>query len=117
MSHIIASWNDPRRRASPRTWKRSSGWNVRRAPFRARAELASRYRDATQNALYTRPALLYIALNMAASALALALIRGYGWTFGPTSGSTRWTQVLVAGAGAMALFRTSLFNVRAGDRD
>ena len=81
------------------------------------AELTSRYRDAPQNALYTRPALLYIALNVAASVLGLALIRSYGWTFGPSSGSHRWTQVLVAGAGAMALFRTSLFTVRAGDRD
>jgi hypothetical protein len=81
------------------------------------AELASRYRDAPKAALYTRPALVYIALNLAASVLALALIHGYGWTFNATGASARWTQVLVAGVGAMALFRSSLFTVRAGDRD
>lgn len=81
------------------------------------AELASRYRDAPWKALYTWPALVYIALNLAASALALALIQGYDWKFGATGSSLRWTQVLVAGVGAMALFRTSLFTVRAGDHD
>jgi len=50
---------------------------------------------------------------------ALALIHAFGWTFGVTSGGAalRWTQVGVAGTGAMALFRTSLFTVHAGDRD
>lgn len=81
------------------------------------AELISRYRDAPQSALYTRPALLYVGLNVGASVLALALIQGYGWTFNATGASQRWTRILVAGVGAMALFRTSLFNVRAGDRD
>jgi hypothetical protein len=80
-------------------------------------ELVSRYRDAPQAALYTWPALIYIALNVIASVLALALIRGYGWTFNATGASQRWTQVLVGGVGAMALFRTSFFMVRAGDRD
>jgi len=36
------------------------------------AELVSRYRDAPHAALYTRPALLYLVLNGAASGLALA---------------------------------------------
>ena len=81
------------------------------------AELVSRYRDAPHAAVYTRPALVYVALNVTASVLALALIRGYGWTFNATGASQRWTQVLVGGVGAMALFRTSLFMVRAGDRD
>jgi len=80
-------------------------------------ELVSRYRDAPQEALYTRPALLYVGLNLLASVLALKLINGYGWTFGAAGSSLRWTRLLVAGVGAMALFRTSLFTVRAGDRD
>jgi hypothetical protein len=83
----------------------------------ALAELVSRYRDAPQAALYSRPALLYLALNGAACGLALALIRDYGWTFGAGVGSARWVQLLVAGVGAMALFRASLLTVRAGDRD
>ena len=84
-------------------------------------ELVSRYRDAPGKALYTRPALFYILLNIAASVAALALTHVFGWTFGatgqPGDATVRWTQVLVAGIGAMALFRTSLFTVRAGDRD
>jgi len=84
-------------------------------------ELSSRYRDAPGRTLYTRPALFYILLNIAASVAALALTRAFGWTFGasgkPGDATVRWTQVLVAGISAMALFRTSLFTVRAGDRD
>lgn len=79
--------------------------------------MVSRYRDAPQTAVVTRPALLYISLNLAASVIALAFVRAFGWTFGATGPNLRWTQVLVAGIGAMALFRTSLFTVRAGDRD
>jgi len=43
---------------------------------------------------------------------AFGLIVAKGW-FGPL----RWTQILMAGVSAMAFFRTSLFVVRAGDRD
>jgi hypothetical protein len=51
--------------------------------------------------------------------IALAIIHLYGWKFGITSGGAalRWGQVGIAGTGAMALFRTSLFTVHAGDRD
>ena len=80
-------------------------------------ELISRYKDAPNQALYTGPALLYMALNVAASILALALIRGFGWTFNTSGPSQRWTQVLIAGVSAIAFFRTSFFTVRAGDRD
>ena len=81
------------------------------------AELVSRYRDAPHAALYTRPALLYLVLNGSASGLALALIRAFDWKFGAGADTVRWVQLLVAGVGAMALFRASLFTVRAGDRD
>jgi hypothetical protein len=43
---------------------------------------------------------------------ALGLIHANGWF-----GSSRWTQILMAGVSAMAFFRTSLLVVRAGDRD
>jgi hypothetical protein len=36
-------------------------------------------------------------LNVAASTLALGLARTYGWTFGATGPSQRWTQVFLAG--------------------
>jgi hypothetical protein len=82
-------------------------------------ELVSRYRDAPAGALRSWPALLYILLNVAASLAALAAVRIFDWRFGVTAGAeaVRWTQVGVAGTGAMALFRTSLFTVHAGDRD
>ncbi len=82
-------------------------------------ELVSRYRDAPAGALYNWPAAIYIALNIGASVAALFLIRTFGWTFGVAPGgeALRWTQVGMAGTGAMALFRTSLFTVHAGDRD
>ena len=85
------------------------------------AELVSRYRDAPAGALQTRPAILYVLINLAASVAALALVRTFGWKFGletsDDAAAVGWTQVLVAGVGAMGLFRTSLFTVRAGDRD
>ena len=76
------------------------------------SELVSRYKDAPAAALRSKPALFYIAINAAASALALLIIhRNPAW-FTP-----RWRQVLAAGVSSMALFRTSLFTVRAGDKD
>jgi hypothetical protein len=82
-------------------------------------ELISRYRDAPAGALRNWPAFFYILMNAVASAVALFVVRTFNWTFGMTSGveTVRWTQVGVAGTGAMALFRTSLFTVHAGDRD
>jgi hypothetical protein len=83
------------------------------------AELVSRYKDAPAGALRSGAAIFYMALNVAACLIALALIRVFGWKFGLTVGGAalRWTQVGVAGTGAMALFRTSLFTVHAGERD
>ena len=82
-------------------------------------ELVSRYRDAPAGALRTGPALFYILINIAASIAALFVIRVFNWHFGVTSGDApvRWTQVGIAGTGAMALFRSSLFTVHVGDRD
>ena len=83
-------------------------------------ELVTRYRDAPSSTLRSGPALLYTALNAAASLAALALVHVFGWQFGVSSSNpeaVRWTQVLVAGFGAMALFRSSLFIVKVGGQD
>jgi hypothetical protein len=82
-------------------------------------ELISRYKDAPAGALRSGAAIFYMLLNVAASIAALALIRIFHWQFGITAdhAALRWTQVGVAGTGAMALFRTSLFTVHAADRD
>jgi len=77
-------------------------------------ELVGRYRDEPARALRARPAYLYLAINGAASAAALALAWTFDWTFGMPDGAaeTRLTQILVAGFGAMGLFRSSLFIYR-----
>jgi hypothetical protein len=76
------------------------------------SELISRYKDEPQAAVRTTPAVFYVAINIAASLGALGLIQANGWL-----AQARWQQVLMAGVSAMAFFRTSLFVVRAGDRD
>ena len=76
------------------------------------SELISRYKDDPAASIKAWSGILYITINSAASVAALGLIHAYGW-FGPS----RWTQILMAGVSAMAFFRTSLFVVRAGDRD
>jgi hypothetical protein len=76
------------------------------------SELISRYKDDPGAAIRSWPAIFYIAINSVASIGAFGLILANGWF-----GSSRWAQILMAGVSAMAFFRTSLFVVRAGDRD
>lgn len=81
-------------------------------------ELVSRYRDAPIQATLSLPGLTYAAINAGASLAALALSRVFGWNFGlDDNDQVRWTQVLVTGFGAMALFRSSLFIVRVAGQD
>ncbi|GAA2821463.1 hypothetical protein [Nonomuraea rubra] len=82
----------------------------------ALAELVSRYRDDPAGALFSVPAILYLAVNAGGAAAALWMVVQFGWTFGATGDSVAFTQVLVAGFGSGALFRSSLFNVTAGDQ-
>ncbi len=79
-------------------------------------ELTSRYKDDPVKAIYSVPAGVYIAANGFASVGALAFTHIFGWSFGATDGQIRVIQVLVAGFGAIALFRTSLFNVTVADQ-
>jgi len=73
-------------------------------------ELVARYRDAPGRVLGMPPAILYFVINAVASCTGLGLIRAYGWSLpapfasASSPGTDRWTQVLVAGFGAMALF-------------
>lgn len=84
-------------------------------------ELVSRYRASPWTVVQRPPGVLYLALNSGASLAALAATRGFAWNFGfdPVSEADAllWTQVVVAGTGALALFRSSLFTVRVGDDD
>lgn len=80
------------------------------------AELVSRYRDDPFKALISLPSVLYVVVNLAGSLAAFFLIRQFGWDFGASSSTIEITQVLVAGFGSAAIFRSSLFNVTAGDQ-
>jgi len=89
-------------------------------------ELISRYRDAPLVALSKAPGIAYSGLNGLASLLALWAIDVFQWEFGlgdgtgdatQTAAQVQYVHVLVAGFGAMALFRSTLFNVRIGDQD
>ena len=75
------------------------------------SELISRYKDNPGAAIKSAPAIFYIAINSAASVGALLLMPA-GWL-----GLSPLMRILIAGVSAMAFFRTSLFVVRAGDRD
>lgn len=82
------------------------------------SELVSRYRDAPSAALKSWAAILYIFINAASALGALLLMRAFNWTLGATEEqAVRWTQVLAAGFGSMAVFRTSLFTIRVADQD
>jgi hypothetical protein len=80
-------------------------------------ELVSRYRDAPSFALFTWPAFGYITINALASVAALAVVRTENWQFGSSGAAVTPTQILIAGFGAMALFRSSLFTIKAGNQD
>jgi hypothetical protein len=82
------------------------------------AELVPRYRDAPLRALATWSAFVYLCINAAASLGALVLIRAFDWSFGLEHGpALNLVRVLVAGFGAMALFRSSLFITKIGNDD
>lgn len=86
-------------------------------------ELVSRYRDNPARALLNFPAVLYVLFNVAAAVLALFLIRDvFQWKFNFDNVPENLTKIkvvgiLVAGLGAMAFFRSSLFVFRVGDKD
>jgi predicted transcriptional regulator len=81
------------------------------------AELVSRYRDDPATAVLSAPAAVYVIVNAGASAGALYLLHVFNWTFGLTGTPLVVTQVLTAGFGSAALFRSSLFNVATGDQN
>lgn len=81
------------------------------------SEIVSRYRDAPNLALSTPPSIIYLCINVAASVGALALIEIFKWLPGTDDRQTVTQHVLVAGFGAMAFFRSSLFMLRIGNED
>jgi len=80
-------------------------------------ELVSRYKDRPTAAIKSKPGLVYLFINAAASATALGLVFTFGWKFGASGDAVIPTRLLIAGFGAMALFRSALFTVRIGNSD
>jgi hypothetical protein len=82
-------------------------------------ELVSRYERSPMRALGSVPAFAYVAVNAVASLAALYLIRVFDWKFGLSGDeqTVRAVRILAGGFGAMALLRSSLFVLRAGDSD
>lgn len=81
-------------------------------------ELVARYRDRPAAALRTLPGIVYIAVNAVVSLAVLWFLRTgqLGLTVTTVFGQTL-NQVLLAGFGSMALFRTSIFTLRVKDAD
>lgn len=80
-------------------------------------ELVSRYRDDPRRALRSRAAFLYVLINALASAFALNYIRVFDLFNEGEPMQIVFKRVLIAGLGAMLLFRSSLFIVRVGNSD
>ncbi|MCW2883909.1 MAG: hypothetical protein QOE54_7408 [Streptosporangiaceae bacterium] len=84
------------------------------------AELISRYRDRPASLARVISTWAYVLINAGAGATALLLIHIFEWDFGAsasTPGARGAVQVMVAGFGSMALFRSALFTVRIHDQD
>lgn len=81
-------------------------------------ELMSRFRDRPFAALCSQPGVFYMALNGGAAALAYYLM--IWWRIGERVGSPdvdEAQRVLIAGAAAMAFFRSGFFTTRIKDKD
>lgn len=79
-------------------------------------ELAGRYRDDPTGPLGTWAGWTYIAVNAGAAAVALAIVHKAG--LGTETGlPVALAQVMLAGIGAMAFFRSAVFNIRLGGSD
>jgi hypothetical protein len=82
------------------------------------AELVTRYQDEPAALRTSVSFWIYIVLNAGAGAAALEIIHVFGWNLGLPPGTGRATaQSLVAGLGAMTLFRSSFLNLKVGNED
>lgn len=87
------------------------------AAFVGVAELVSRYKSEPLRSIRASPAAwFYILLNAGAGAAALMVINAFGWSFGQTTHVDLW-RIFAASFGAIAFFRSSLFQTRIGNTD
>jgi len=80
-------------------------------------EIVARYRDEPWDTLRSVPAMFYMLINALASMGALTIVRTFGMNFGASEPNAPLIQVLVAGLGAMMIFRSAFFTLRVNDQD
>jgi hypothetical protein len=80
-------------------------------------EIVARYRDEPWDTLRSLPSIFYMLVNALASMGALTIVRTFGINFGGNETNTPLIQVLVAGLGAMMIFRSAFFTMRVNDQD
>jgi hypothetical protein len=83
-------------------------------------ELVARYKDEPWRAIRTSPAFVYLVINGLAACAALYAVIHFGEVeaiWGDLATSERTKYVIGAALGAMAIFRTSLMNIRVADTD
>jgi len=83
--------------------------------FVAYAELVSRYHDSPSRLVGALPTPFYLLINIAAGIAALLIVIRLGIV--SQTKAPRLYAILLAGFGAIAFFRSSLFMVRVGDTD
>jgi hypothetical protein len=80
-------------------------------------ELIGRYRDAPFDAIRCPAAITYLVVNGLAAVCAYTIIITMDWGFDAGPAAKPLVQAAVASFGAMAFFRSALFNVKAGDTE
>lgn len=81
-------------------------------------ELVGRYRDHPMSALRAPAAILYIVVNVLAAVTALFLLKTLGKDLVSGTGVNKTImQILIAGFGALAFMRSSIFKWRQGDAE
>jgi hypothetical protein len=80
-------------------------------------ELAQRYKDRPTGPLSTAPGAMYILVNALAAIGALAFIRYLDLPKDAAGLPMEIAQILLAGASAMAFFRSAFFTMRVGEHD
>ncbi len=83
--------------------------------FVAYGELVSRYHDSPARLVGAPPTPFYLLINIAAGIAALLIVNRLGVT--ADTKAPRLYAILLAGFGAIAFFRTSLFTLRVADAD
>lgn len=76
------------------------------------AEIIARYRDEPFEATFSRPGILYLALNGLISAVAFLVLSAYKVSIFPALANDSFLTSVIAGFGSMLIMRSKLFSFR-----